>query len=584
MMQRPRLPRARTRATAVAVLSVLVLSSCASIPESSDPRGVRWVDEGNSPVSVQPPQDGMDPLPLVRSFVDSAAEPESEHKAARLHLAPQARDDWSPPPGMLIVDEVDTIPVPSAAPLPDDVEIVGVRAEKVGRLLPDHSVIPEEGDFETRIRVERQQEGEWRIVNPPSGLIATRGSFNATYRPASIYFLNNDGTGVVPDVRYIPSQPASTLPRRVIDLLMMGPSERMQPALNTALSGGVQPKTNASESADGALEVNLSDLGDVPQETRRLIAAQVVFSLQSVSSARVRLNEEGTPLLPQRPELRPTDLRGYEVDALAKPNLPGMAVVDERLVHLNGRAQPVAGPAGNGDYDVVRAGLSPDGSRLAAVTRHPDGVALRTGDDGSASDGSRLSELPVTGSYMSKPVWRDRGEVWTVLEGRQLIRAVDTEAGWELDRVDIREFGADPGITDLRLSPDGTRAALVMDGELVVAGIAEDDGRVSLSRPTPLPAPDDARINEVEWRNSDSLVAITDSSSNPVYDVSVDGLYWTSYTASNLGQPLNAVTVAPGGRVIVADRSGLWESRDSDDVWGLLPVPIGGASIPFYPG
>ena len=68
------------------------------------------------------------------------------------------------------------------------------------------------------------------------------------------------------------------------------------------------------------------------------------------------------------------------------------------------------------------------------------------------------------------------------------------------------------------------------------------------------------------------------------YDVTVDGYQWNAYTASNLGQPLNAVTVAPDGRVIVADRSGLWQATDTDDVWSLLSVPIGGGSLPFYPG
>ncbi|MHA6805586.1 LpqB family beta-propeller domain-containing protein [Salinifilum ghardaiensis] len=574
---------ARTGLRALAAALVLAVSGCATIPEHSEPRGVRWMEEGNTSGHVQKPREGADPLQLVRSFVGSAA-PENEHEAARLHLAPQARADWSPSAGMLIVDQVDTVPVPNERPLPEGVQLVGLRAEKVGRLLPDRSFTPEQGEFRTRMRVERQDDGQWRIATPPPELVVTRDSFGATYRSVSVYFLDSEGTGVVPDVRYVPSQPASTLPRRVVDLLMMGPSESMRPALRTGLPKGVRPKTNASESADGALEVNFSDLGGVPPETRRLIAAQVVYSLQSVSSARVRLKEEGTPLLPDRPELRPADVRSYVQERSDAVNQPGLAVVDESLVHLDEQAKPVAGPAGNGEYDVVRAGVSPDGSRLAAVTRRPGGVVLRAGGEGSAQGGSQLSELHVAGAFMSKPEWRGSGEVWTSVDGRRVVRAVATDSGWDLGRVDVSALGEDPKISDLRLSPGGARAALVSDGELVVAAVAEVDGRMTLSRPTRLPAPGGTRIRDVEWRSNDGLVATTDSNRSPVYNVSVDGLYWTPYTASNLGQPVNAVTVAPGGRVIVADRSGLWESQDSDDVWGLMPVPIGGASIPFYPG
>ncbi len=266
---------ARTGGRALAAVLVLAMSGCATIPEHSEPRGVRWVDEGNSTEDVQEPRRDMDPLPLVRSFVDSAAAPENEHEAARLHLTAQARSDWSPSAGMRIVDQVDTIPVQSDQPLPRGVQLVGLRAEKVGRLLPDRSFVPEQGEFNTRVRVERQDDGQWRIATPLPELIATRDSFSSTYRSVSVYFPDSESSGVVPDVRYVPSQPASTLPSRVIDLLMMGPSESMRAALRTGLPEGVRPKTNASESADGALVVNFSDLGDVSQETRRLIAAQV---------------------------------------------------------------------------------------------------------------------------------------------------------------------------------------------------------------------------------------------------------------------------------------------------------------------
>ena len=165
-----------------------------------------------------------------------------------------------------------------------------------------------------------------------------------------------------------------------------------------------------------------------------------------------------------------------------------------------------------------------------------------------------------------------------------MVRALDIGGNWVTGRVDASQFAGGRPIQDLRLSHDGTRAAGVIDGRVVVAGVSDHDGKVALERPMALQPPQDVRITGLEWRKNDSLVAITDSNSAPVFDVSVDGFQWTRYTSANLGQPVKAVTVAPGGRVIVADRSGLWESKDPDDVWSLLQVPIGGGSIPFYPG
>ncbi|MEV0705750.1 LpqB family beta-propeller domain-containing protein [Saccharopolyspora sp. NPDC050389] len=563
----------------VVLLAVLLsVSACASIPESSDPKAIRPVDEGNATAPVPPPPDGADPLALVRSFVNASAAPESNHESARQHLTPAARRSWAPAPGLLIVDNVDTIPTTSPTPLPDGVQMVTVQADKVGRLLPDSSFIPEVGEYQTQVRVERQPDEKWRIATPLPEIVASRGSFSSVYRAVPIYFLDHDSTGIVPDLRYVVAQPASTLPRRVIDLLTSGPSAGLESSMHTAIPPGVHPKTNPTDPGDGALEVNLSDLGAISREDRRLIAAQVVFTLQRVNNARVRLKVEGAPLLPDGKDLRPTDLGSYENNNIARPDLPGLVVVDERLLSLDS-AQPIQGPAGSGEYDVLRAGQSPDGSHLAAVTRVPGGVELRIGRYGAP-----LPELPVRGADMSRPTWRGKSEVWTVVDGRNVVRALDAGNSWVSRQVDAGQVTGGGPISDLRLSRDGTRVAAVVGGRLVVAGVSDQDGQVMLQRPITLPSPPGVRITGVDWLQDDSLVAISDSNITPVFEVSVDGFSWVPFTAANLGQPLKAVTVANRGRVVVSDRSGIWESKDTDDVWSLVQGSIGGGSIPFFPG
>ncbi|WP_406688821.1 LpqB family beta-propeller domain-containing protein [Saccharopolyspora sp. ID03-671] len=570
--------RAARRWVALLVL-LLTVSACASIPESSEPKAVKEVDGSNTTIPINPPPDDIDPLALVRSFVDKAASPASNHESARKHLAPSIERNWTPPPGMLIVENVDTIPATPPQPLPEGVQLVTLRADRVGRLLADSSFVPETGELTVDVRVERQGNGQWRITTPPQEMVVSKTSFSSVFRPVPVYFLDHDLSGVAPDLRYVVSQPATTLPRRVIELLTSGPSEGMRDAMRTAIPPGVHPKTNTTEAADGALEVNLSQLGEVSPETRRLIAAQVVYTLEGVSSARVRIKEEGMPLLADGKDLRPTDMENYEADNLQRPDLPGLAVVSERVLVLDRQAKPIPGPAGSGEYDVVRAGRSPHGGKFAAVTRRPGGVALRVGDFGG-----QLAELPTAGNYMSKPTWRGEEEAWTVVDGREVVRAMATAAGWVPQTVDTRALPAGRPITDLRLSRDGTRVAAVVDDEVVVAGIGEHDGRAVLQRPVVLRPPQDVRITSVEWRQDESLVATTDSNNFPVFDLSVDGFRWEPYTAANLGQPLTAITVGPGGQVVVADRHGIWQSQDTEDVWSLLDVPIGGASIPFFPG
>jgi hypothetical protein len=567
----------------LAVLAVLLpAAACASIPDSSDPIPVRRMDEGHVSVPIAVPPANVDAFTLVRSFVDAAAEPENEFAAPRLHLTAAAQQSWTPAQEMLIVDNVDTIPEPSPPGTPEGVQWVSLQATKLGQLKRDQSFQPEAGQYQVLVRVERQPDGQWRIATPPHELVASRTSFTANYKPVPVYFLDHNRTGVVPDLRYVVSQPVSTLPRRVVDLLMMGPSQGLRTTLGTALPAGAYPQTNVSEADDGAMVVNLSSLGTPTQETRRLIAAQVVLSLQSVSNARIRLQEDGAPLLPRQEELRPADVASYAADRAVRPDLPGLVVVDERLRILDQRAQPVPGPTGSGELAVLRAARSVDGAQLAAVVRRAaGGVELRAGAYGAAP-----VEIPLTGSFMSKPTWRGPAEFWVVVDGRNVVRVLQGADGrWTPMTVDSREFAGNREISDLRLSRDGSRVAGVVDGQLVVAGVTESDRQITLEQPTLLSGgPRDAMITGVDWSSSDSLVAVTSSSAVPVAGVTVDGFKWTNYASENVTQPLTAVTVAPGQKVVVADRSGVWQASGPEDVWHLLPVPIGGSSIPFYPG
>lgn len=574
------------RRMAVLLLALLPLTACASIPEASDPVAVEPIEEGSGQASVNAPPDGADALAVVRSFVDSGATPDTDFEAARLHLTETTRRDWRPSNSLLVVDNVDTLPVQPSPDQPDSVQLVSLQADRVGRLRPDSSFVPETGPYQVQLRVERNADGQWRISSPtPPEMVISRGSFTHDYMPVPIYFSDQERTRVVPDLRYVVSKPESTLPRRVVELLTAGPSLNFRDAMTSELPPGIDPKTNVSEADDAALVVNFSDLGERTLESRRLIAAQVVLSLQSVSKARVRLQEEGVPLLPEKQELWPSDVMNYEHANAVSADLPGLAVADERLYTLDQRARTIEGPAGSGgEYKVVQAAQSTDGAELAAVTRNSTGVELRVGPYGEAMPATQLR-----GSFMSRPTWRGSDEVWTVVNGREVFRAVHTGDSWTPMQVDVGEFAGNRFIKELRLSRDGTRAVGVVDGRIVVAGVVQENGRYALRHPVTLGTGRNSGITGVDWLTDKSLVATTDSNSSPVMEVSIDGFEWTEYASANLNQPVNAVTVGPGRRVVVSDQSGLWEAGDSDAVWSLLdgwrslPGQSGG-SIPFFPG
>ncbi|WP_017973461.1 LpqB family beta-propeller domain-containing protein [Actinopolyspora halophila] len=577
------LRRSTRMVTLLLVLSV-PFTGCASIPKETEPEMVKRVEEGKpTSTTVESPPEGIDAPDLVRDFVDAGAQPANNYEAARKHLTERARNSWRVPSEVTVVKNVDTVPL-REEDLPDSVQMVSLSVDKVGKLRADNSFVPGEGSEQLDIRVERQDDGEWRIVNPPDLLLASRNAFDSNYRAVSVFFLDEQRNGVVPDVRWVRQNPQSTLPSRVIDLLLSGPSAGFDSAMNTAIPEEAETVSNVSEVKDGALLVDLSGLGSLSSRKKRMIAAQVVLTLRGVRTARVRLTEEGTALLSNSPVLRPSDVASYERRNKVSSEVAPLAVVNEKLKVFNEQAPPVPGPTGSGEYAITTAARSDEGEYVAAVVRSADeGVDLRVGQYAGS-----LLKLPVHGSFISRPTWRSESEVWAVVDGKRVVRAIrDDNGAWSVEEVDVRGFATDEGhIEALRIARDGTRLAGVVDGRIVVAGIVGSGSTVRLQRPTPLTGGfSDSKIKQVAWLNSRSLVAISDSDARPVVKVSVDGFTWKSYDSSNLRQPLRRLTVGPGQKVIVGDEAYLWQARDQEEIWEVLQdIPVGPKSIPFYPG
>jgi hypothetical protein len=248
----------------------------------------------------------------------------------------------------------------------------------------------------------------------------------------------------------------------------------------------------------------------------------------------------------------------------------------------------VPGPAGSGEYQVVSGAQSPDGSELAVVVRRPTGgVSLRVGRYGETP---REVDLPA--SQMTRPTWTPgsstadaSNELWTVADGN-LVRVVRTADGaWVPQAVNAGELATFGPITQLRLSRDGVRVAVVAGGRLVVCSVVRNqDSSVTLHAPRALQWNTLGNVVDVDWQSQDSLVVATSSPTTPVARLPVDGLQVDRYSSANLTAPVTAVAAAPGRPVMVVDASGGWTANDIGEVWRSMPINFGVGSLPFYPG
>jgi Lipoprotein LpqB beta-propeller domain/Sporulation and spore germination len=582
--------RSRPVPLVVTLLAALVaIAGCAAIPDESPAKPVASGAGGaEKTVPAADPTPGIPPADLVRDFLDVNAYPENDYADAKPYLTKAAQSKWQPTSSVTIIQNTFNT-------LPDQTDpnhaIVLLTTQSVGRLGDDHSFIPESAPNALSVRVDKQ-DGQWRISSPPPGVIMTLDKFNEVYRQVRVYFLDPQKRVLVPDLRYIVAQSSSSAPARVIDLLLAGPSEGMQGAVVSALAPTAVLRTGGVESSDGALPVNLTRPGDMSPGNVKLMIAQIVLSLAVVTNSRVRIEVDGAPMSPDRLDWRVTDLPAYDVGTSPGPDLTGLLADGGRLKQLDGH--PVAGPAGNGSYPVSTGAQSIDGTELATVGYPSQGVAdLRVGVLRQAAP-----VVDLTAGTLTRPTWASTNsatdasnEVWTVADGSRVARVVKSADGtWvarSVNASDLSQFGA---ITDLRLSRDGTRAAVVAGGQLIVAAVVRtpNSDTVALRSPRLLLLDTLTNVVGVDWLLQDQLVVATSAGATPVAQVAADGdpLSFNRYNAANLTAPVTAVTAAPSRAVIVVDAGGMLTSSDTGSVWRGQGINVGrdSSAVPFYPG
>lgn len=578
--------------TALLAIAILVLTGCANIPEESTPHAVRDEQQLVTDAAERPPTPNLNAFDLVREFVKRSGNPE----AAAMYLTDKAKEEWPADSKPYVIhDTFSTVPLSTddekqsgedQGGVEEGRVVVVLRVTQIGRLGPDNAFIPRIGNPEFKVGVVREN-GQWRINVPPDDVYVPFSYFKTSYRAVTVYYFDPDLRITVPDQRYVPAAPAAGLPDRVIKVLLSGPSDSISRSVESPLDG-VGARTNVVPDVDGTLVVDLNPLGDKSREQREKIAAQVVLSLQTVTSSRLRIKGDNEDLIQGHGDWRLSDIKPYDTATKPGPDQQGLLVSGGRLrMLLDGK--PAPGPAGQGAYDVVSAAQSIDGKQLAVVTRVGDGrLGLRVG-----RYGEELQEVALDATTMSRPTWRvstgdgqDASEVWTVEDGN-VVRVVRSgDETWRSIEVNASALNENFGsVMELRLSRDGTRAAIVTSrGWVVLAAVVRDKDSVSLASPRTLSPTMIVNAVGVDWLNQHTLVVATRQPQMPVINLSLDGLTIDNYDPNNLQLPVRAVTAAPDRDVVVTDSAAVSVVSGLGQVWHRQQNGQGPNAIPFYPG
>ena len=559
------------RAAPLVVVGALA-AACATIPTSGPIRQGAQVDvaQADSVIRViaRPPEPGMTPSEIVTGYIQASASFEDDHGIARQYLTPEAGAAWDPTAGTTVYDGVPTL-------APNGPSAVEMTATQVGSVTDQgrYEVSPPGRIIEDAFILENVL-GEWRIANPPPGLLLSRSDVDRAFRSYSVYFLDPTFTTLVPDPRLVPVD-GPGIATSLMQELTTGPTDWLAPAVRTALPDGTALSVAAVPVVDGVARVDLDASALLADDaTRQALSAQITWTLRQVPGVRaIDLNAGGQVLpVPGVPNPQPVDAWPSFDPNLMAANAGPYAVIAGRAVRLGGDVpRSVPGGAGIASPPLTGIAVSFDGTRIAGLDLSG---SLWMGPLASG----QVMRKALDGPGNSRPSFGRDLDAWTV-DPEGVVRQVSQDG--TVTEVTVAGVSRRVEIESVSVSRDGTRAALVVRRGprtfVMLAVIVQREGSPELQSPVRVENRL-ATVIDVAWADDERLVLL---GSNGAEDIQAYEVDLARSTLRPVGAPQQAtrIAAAPGFATLVQGTDGtLYDSATGS--WR----PVSRGSSPAYPG
>ena len=438
----------------------------------------------------------------------------------------------------MVVDSLDIVTAPANKQSSKDNErAFTVRGTIIGRLKSGGAYVPENEGYEAVIYM-KMQDDRWRVDGLPAGVVMERNEMRNHYAPQSLYFYKQSNDVLVPDRRWLykgGEESESTL----ITLLMEGPSASIAPATRRAAGENV---TYAGYDREQGYQ--FEGLVDLDAHDRTLFAAQLVWTLSKAGhTGPFKVKADGGDLVEGMDSLSVDDFADYNPEESSTALSKLYALNEGNLLEVDdGVAEPVQSTLGSsGDVqsvDVADSGL------VAAVRRKSNNdFSLQIGElDGQLQDA-------VDGPTLARPTFEYNGQAaWTVVDGDRIVRVVRSKTTGRISKseVDARSIDDIEGeISVIRLSHSGARVAMVIDGHVYIAAVAQSssgDKRIVNAREVG-PEVSGSALS-LDWNMDGSLIVGTSSSQSPVWRIEQDGSSASTMPTGNITAPVVAVALS----------------------------------------
>ncbi len=606
-----------TRALTLAVCGGILVTGCATMPDSGEVQQVKASNPGDSQVRVYAvaPRENADPEEIVDGFLEAMTSDDPGFATARKYLTKHAAQSWKPEESITVLatapdrDQADRKADPG-----DEGRAYPISGRQIATVDARHAYQPiSPADYLRSIRVVQQpsangKDKEWRIDSLPPGLVLGEADFLRNYRSVNTYYFASGKDWVVADPVYIRQRqdPVTRMDpvTQTIKALLEGPTNWLKQAVDSRFPSGTQLRngvTTLTPDDQSTLKVPLNRKADqVGPDICRRMAAQVLFTLRDLTSVRV----EQVELLGTRDRSLCRLGKGQAEEEFAavrgtpRPENPYFVHEGKLMtVSVSGKEpeapSEVPGPFGKGTTPLRSVAVDRGETRAAGVRANGSELLVSsiTSDMGPprpvlASKGRNPRER------LSAPSWDGSGDLWIADRDPAAPRLWMVPDG-SGEPVEVRT----PWLTDgarvesLRVSADGVRIALLVTREgrttLQIGRIerqaAGADPAVSVVDLQPA-APRMETVTAVSWAGPSRLVVVGKEAGGvqQVRYLQTDG----STSAGSVLPGLNGVTTVAAPHT---DQAPVVADSGDDGIVRLAsgmnwqPVVKSGVS-PVYPG
>jgi hypothetical protein len=549
-------PGHRAAAAAAAFAVVLVVAGCAAVPTSGPVEvAARQGASSQEQVYSQPIPEGpgrdWTPGQIVSGFLAASASFVHDHAVAKEYLDSAAQKEWQPGWAVTVVSRLTNLTVTVPKQMTGQpqqmarVKATGLPVATLngsGEYQPSSSVQPFNYSL---VKVN----GQWRIDTlPRSQLLLTQSDFQRVYQPRDLYFLTQSGHALVADPVFVPQQATNTeLATGLVQALLQDPAGWLADASSTAFP--------AHSYRIGQVRINgpnaTVDLGGkaVTASRKQLqqMAAQLVWTLASGPNIQaVQLQLDGRTVMGGQEQLR-SAYRSWVQGQPAGSSLFFMNYngVLQELAGAGqqgpGRVGDVQGPAGAANSPALSSiAVSPDRSSVAGVDAKGGSFYI-----GGMSHDAPLRHLPTPGGTITSLSWDAQGDLWIAAGGQPWVLPPKATTPVSVPA----NVPPSAVVTDLRVAPDGVRAAMIVgsaDGksrpQIEVAAVTRGGSSASMGESLSLGS-SIADPTALTWYGEDNLIVLA-GIPGQLYEVPLNGVQPSQIPVTG-GNPVSVSATGP---------------------------------------